>query len=52
MGIWQQLRLDMQISLNLGSYTWKNAPVTAKLQNFVGFAVQTMNYITNCLAEP
>ena len=30
----------------------KKAPVTAKLQNFVGFAVQTMNYITNCLAEP
>ena len=23
MGIWQQLRLDMQISLNLGSYTTK-----------------------------
>ena len=23
MGIWQQLRLDMQISLNLGSYTRK-----------------------------
>ena len=42
MGIWKQLRLDMQISLNLGSYTRK-APVTAKLQNFVGFAVQTMN---------
>ena len=31
---------------------WKKAPVTAKLQNCVGFAVQTMNYITNCLAEP
>ena len=31
---------------------YKKAPVTAKLQNFVGFAVQTMNYITNCLAEP
>ena len=31
---------------------WKEAPVTAKIQNFVGFAVQTMNYITNCLAEP
>ena len=30
----------------------KKAPVTAKLQNFVGFAVQTMNLITNCLAEP
>ena len=30
----------------------KKAPVTAKLQNCVGFAVQTMNYITNCLAEP
>ena len=30
----------------------KKAPVTAKLQNFVGFSVQTMNYITNCLAEP
>ena len=30
----------------------KKAPVTAKLQNFVGFAVQTMNYITYCLAEP
>ena len=23
MGIWQQLRLDVQISLNLGSYTRK-----------------------------
>ena len=43
MGIWHQLRLDMQISLNLGSYTRKKAPVTANLQNFVGFAVQTMN---------
>ena len=52
MGIWQQLRLDMQISLNLGSYTRKKAPVTAKLQSFVGFAVQTMNFITNCVAEP
>ena len=52
MGIWQQLRSDVQISLNLGSYTRKKAPVTAKLQNFVGFAVQTMNYITKCLAEP
>ena len=31
---------------------YKKAPATAKLQNFVGFAVQTMNYITNCLAEP
>ena len=40
MGIWQQLRLDVQISLNLGSNT---RPVTAKLQSFVGFAVQTMN---------
>ena len=30
----------------------KKAPVTAKLQNFFGFAVQTMNQITNCLAEP
>ena len=30
----------------------KKAPVTAKPQNFVGFAVQTMNYITNYLAEP
>ena len=43
MGIWQQLCLDMQISLNLVSYTRKKAPVTAKLQTFVGFAVQTMN---------
>ena len=43
MRIWQQLRLDMQISLNLGSYIRKKAPVTAKLQNFLGFAVQTMN---------
>ena len=30
----------------------KKAPVTAKLQNIAGFAVQTMNNITNCLAEP
>ena len=30
----------------------EKAPGTAKLQNCVGFAVQTMNYITNCLAEP
>ena len=30
----------------------KKAPVTAKLKNCVGFKVQTMNYITNCLAEP
>ena len=30
----------------------KKTPAKAKLQNFVGFAVQTMNYITNCLAEP
>ena len=30
----------------------KKAPVTVKLHNFVGFSVQTMNYITNCLAEP
>ena len=52
MGIWQQLRLDMQISLNLGSYTRKKTPVTAKLQNCVEFAVKTMNYITNCLTEP
>ena len=43
MGIWQQLRLDVQISLNLGSYTRKKTPVTTELQNFVGFAVQTMN---------
>ena len=43
MGIWQQLRLDMQISLNLGSYTRKKAPATIKLKNLVGFAVQTMN---------
>ena len=43
MGIWQQLRLDMQISLNLDSYTRKKAPVMAKLQSCVGFAVQTMN---------
>ena len=43
MGIWQQLRLDMQISLNLGCYTRKKAPVTAKLQNCVGFAIQTKN---------
>ena len=52
MGILEQLRLDMQISLNLGCYTRKKAPVTAKLQNFVGFAVQTMNLINNCLVEP
>ena len=43
MGIWQQLRLDVQILLNLDNYTRKKTPVTAKLQNFVRFAVQTMN---------
>ena len=31
---------------------YKKAHVTAKLQIFVGFAVQTMNYITNYLAGP
>ena len=30
----------------------KKSPVMTKLQNFVGFAVKTMNKITNCLAEP
>ena len=44
MGIWQQLRLDIQISLNLASYTRKkHLSLTTKLQNFAGFAVQTMN---------
>ena len=44
MGIWQQLGLDMQNSLNLGSYNRKkHLDVTAKLKNCVGFAVQTMN---------
>ena len=30
----------------------RKAPVTAKLQNCSGFAVQTMNKIPKCLAEP
>ena len=39
MGIWQQLRLDMQISLNLGSYTrkkhlsWQNSRTVLDLQS-------------------
>ena len=37
---------------SIKAVTLEKAPVTTKLQNFVGFAVQTMNKITNCLAEP
>ena len=35
--------LDMHIPFNLASYTRKKTPVWAKIQNFVGFAVETMN---------